>query len=49
MPFYIHNNDYYEVRYNMPIDGEFLICDVDTACIMTAEVTLFTAFAAINL
>ena len=49
MPLDIHNNDYYEVSHNMPIDDELLICGAATACIMTAEAGLFTAFAATNL
>jgi hypothetical protein len=41
--------DYYEVSHNMSISDEFLICGAATACIMTAEAGLFTAFAASNL
>jgi hypothetical protein len=49
MPLDINNNDYYEVSHNMPIDDKCLICGAATACIMTAEAGLFTAFAATNL
>jgi hypothetical protein len=49
MPLDILNNDNCEVSHKMPIDDEFLMCGAATACIMTAEAGLFTAFAATNL
>jgi hypothetical protein len=49
MPLDVNSNSYYEVSHNMSIEDEFLICGTATACIMTAEAGLFTAFAATNL